>query len=172
MDRHRDPRRPPLLGGLLQDHGGFPCPPILPTCRRAICARPRPPALSGFPFEHWRNTASTARALAIPSSAGVLSIESKISRRGSSRAPRRLLPTLARRRCCRPRVTQQVFRRPPTGRAADPCRRDAVLGPNGSSSNSFGLCPGILRRGMRRTSWPTPSSASPRPTAPRRSTSG
>ena len=27
MVRHRDPRRPPLLGGLPQDHGGFPCPP-------------------------------------------------------------------------------------------------------------------------------------------------
>ena len=48
----------------------------------------------------------------------------------------------------------------------------AVLVPNANSSNSFGLCPAISRREMRRISWPIPSSASPRPTASRRSTSG
>src|SRR5207244_610002 len=127
MDRHRDPRRPPLLGGLPQDHGGFPCPPISPTCRRAICAHPRPPALSGFPFEPWRSIASTAPAPAIPSSVAVWCTASRIFRLGSSQASRRLHPTPAQRPCCRPSVSQQVFRRLPTWRAADPCRPDTAL---------------------------------------------
>lgn len=147
--RHRDLQRPLLFGGFPQDHGGFPCPPTLLTCRHVICARRKPPASSVCPFGRWRSTASTAPARATPSSVGGWSIVSRTSGPGSSPAPRRPLLTPALRPCCRPSAGC-LARRPPIWRAADPCQRVIALGQNASSSHFFGLCLVIWRREMRR----------------------
>ena len=146
-----------------------------PASRRAICARPRPRASSAFPSRtlEKHRTYGTGPRYSKLGGRVVYRLEDlqawvELGVKASTSDP-------GVGRCCPPSAIPPSRRPMPVSRAADrpapPCRRDIAHDRNASSSNCFARSPAIWRRATRRTSWPILSSASPRPTARRRSIS-